>query len=283
MNKIRILAVDDNVVNLATIEQELQDEYEVIPVSSGRRALKVTRQEKVDLILLDIQMPIMDGIETLKQIRAQDNGSTVPVIMLTAAHDKATVIEGAKLGIMDYILKPFDSDDLHQRIEKALKLRGALPMNEEELYPRVEEIIKYIKNGNTKLAISKTEEMAGYQLDAEISKRLQAAAAKMKEDDFISAERIINRILQMMNQKNTQKEGAELLPISVTELQSRLSLIVDDLQSFLVEDAVTKLEDLLQYTMPTIIRDKCLKARECLKEYDDGEAELLMKEALKKL
>ena len=54
MDKMRILAVDDNVVNLATIEQELQDKYEVIPVSSGRRALKVVRQEKVDLILLDI-------------------------------------------------------------------------------------------------------------------------------------------------------------------------------------------------------------------------------------
>lgn len=284
MEKIRILAVDDNVVNLATIEQELQDTYEVIPVSSGRRALKVARQEKVDLILLDIQMPIMDGIETLKQIRAQENGTTVPVIMLTATHDKATVLEGAKLGIMDYIIKPFDGDDLRQRIEKALKLRGALPMNEEELYQHIGDIAKCLHNGNMKLALTKTEEMAaGYQLDGEVAKRLQAAVIKMKEEDFSAAERIIDRILQMIDQKKTMREGAELLPISVGELNSKLLYIVDDLQHFLVEDAATKLEDLLRYAMPKVIKEKCQKAQKCLREYDDGEAELLIKEALERL
>lgn len=283
MGKIRILAVDDNVVNLATIEQELQDEYEVIPVSSGRRAIKVTNQEKVDLILLDIQMPIMDGIETLKQIRAQENGTTVPVIMLTAAHDKSTVLEGAKLGIMDYILKPFDGDDLHQRIERALKLRGALPMNEEELYPRIEEIVKCIHNGNTKLALAKSEEMAGYQLEGEISKRLQAAAAKMKEEDFSAAERIMSRILQMLDLKNAHREGSDLMPIGVGELNSKLSAILDDLQNFLVEDAAAKLEDLFHYAIPAAIGEKCLKAQKCLKEYDDGEAEALIKAALKQV
>lgn len=283
MDKIRILAVDDNVVNLATIEQELQDKYEVIPVSSGRRALKVVRQEKVDLILLDIQMPIMDGIETLKQIRGQENGTTVPVIMLTAKHDRATVLEGAKLGIMDYILKPFDGEDLHQRIERALKLRGALPMDEAELYKHIEDIAKCMQNGNMKLALTKTEEMAGYQLDAEVAKRLQAAALKMKEEDFSAAERIIDRILQMIDQKKTMREGAELLPISVGELNSKLLYIVDDLQHFLVEDAATKLEDLLRYAMPKVIKEKCQKAQKCLREYDDGEAELLIKEALERL
>ena len=54
MEKMRILAVDDNIVNLATLEQELKDEYEVIPMSSGRRAIKFLYTEKVDLILLDV-------------------------------------------------------------------------------------------------------------------------------------------------------------------------------------------------------------------------------------
>ena len=101
MEKLRILAVDDNMVNLASLEQELKDEYEVIPVSSGKRAIKFLYIEKVDLILLDVQMPIMDGIETLREIRTQENGITVPVILLTAKKDKETVIEGSKLGIMD--------------------------------------------------------------------------------------------------------------------------------------------------------------------------------------
>ena len=108
MEKMRILAIDDNTVNLATLEQELKSKYEVIPMISGRRAIKYLYREQVDLILLDVEMPIMDGIETLKEIRAQENGVTVPVIFLTAKKDKATVIDGAKLGIMDYITKPFD-------------------------------------------------------------------------------------------------------------------------------------------------------------------------------
>lgn len=283
MDKMRILAVDDNVVNLATIEQELQGKYEVIPVSSGRRALKVVRQEKVDLILLDIQMPIMDGLETLKQIRGQENGTTVPVIMLTAKHDKATVLEGAKLGIMDYILKPFDGEDLCQRIERALKLRGALPMNETELYRHIEDIVKCIHNGNTKLAVTKVEEMLGYQLSGEVAKRLQAIAAKMKEEDFTAAERMLLRILQMLDQKNAQKEGEELQSISVGELNAKLLFILDDLQNFRVEDADSRLDELMHFAIPSIIREKSQAAQKSLKEYDDGEAERLIKDALKRL
>ena len=110
MERMRILAVDDNATNLTTIEQELQDTYEVITILTGRRALKFLYQETVDLVLLDVQMPIMDGIETLRQIRSLENGAgaTLPVVFLTALKDKQTVIEGAKLGIMDYITKPFD-------------------------------------------------------------------------------------------------------------------------------------------------------------------------------
>ena len=120
MERMRILAVDDNIVNLATLEQELKDEYEVIPMSSGRRAIKFLYTEKVDLILLDVQMPIMDGIETLREIRTQENGITVPVIMLTAKKDKETVIEGSKLGIMDY----YDMENIKADTQMRDKIAG---------------------------------------------------------------------------------------------------------------------------------------------------------------
>ena len=67
-----VLAVDDNSISLATIEQELKDSYEVIPINSGTRALQYLKREKPDLILLDIQMAHKDGIETLTEIRAMD-------------------------------------------------------------------------------------------------------------------------------------------------------------------------------------------------------------------
>ena len=72
------------------------------------------------MILLDIRMAEKDGIETLKELRNMRNGKDIPVIMLTSAQDKRSVIESSKLGIFDYILKPFDPADLRKRIENAL-------------------------------------------------------------------------------------------------------------------------------------------------------------------
>lgn len=124
MRRRKIMVVDDSTVNLATIEQGLKEHYEVIPMISGRRAIKYLYTKKVDLILLDVEMPIQNGIETLQEIRKQDNGTAVPVIFLTANKDKATVIKGSELGIMDYVIKPFDADDLVNRIERVFKKLG---------------------------------------------------------------------------------------------------------------------------------------------------------------
>ncbi len=117
--KFRILVVDDSAVNLAAVEQKLKDLYDVVTINSGERALRYLRNEKCDLILLDIKMKGKDGIQTLQELRVLENGAKVPVIMLTSKNDKESVIETAKYGICDYILKPFSTKDL-ERIERAL-------------------------------------------------------------------------------------------------------------------------------------------------------------------
>lgn len=116
-----ILAVDDTVIVLYRISEALRDEYEIITVNSGTRALKYLKEEKPDLILLDIQMATMDGIETLHQIRMMPDRKDIPVIMLTGVENKATVLESAKLGICDYMLKPFSSEELIRRIERVFE------------------------------------------------------------------------------------------------------------------------------------------------------------------
>lgn len=118
--KKRILAVDDTAIILTRISNTLGNDYEVITVNSGVRALKYLEQEKPDLILLDIQMGQKDGIETLKEIRAMKDRADIPVIMLTGVEDKEIVLKSAKLGICDYILKPFSSEDLLDRIHLVL-------------------------------------------------------------------------------------------------------------------------------------------------------------------
>lgn len=119
--KMRILAVDDNCISLSVIEQELKDDYEVIPINSGIRALQYLSRERPDLILLDIQMELVDGIETLKEIREREECKDIPVIMLTSMKDKNMVVESAKLGVEGYVIKPFNKQDLHERVDRVLK------------------------------------------------------------------------------------------------------------------------------------------------------------------
>ncbi len=122
-NRKRILAVDDAVIILRRITDALDEYYDVVTVSSGARALKYLEREKPDLILLDIRMMPKDGFETLQDIRSMKDRADIPVIMLTGVEDKKYVMEGIKLGICDYILKPFFPDDLLERIQRALEGR----------------------------------------------------------------------------------------------------------------------------------------------------------------
>ena len=119
--KMSILVVDDSIINLSAVEQKLKDRYDVATANSGDKSLRYLKNEKPDLILLDIKMDNMDGIETLKQIREMENGTDIPVIMLTARGDKRSIVETQRLGICDYVLKPFDPQELRLRIEKALR------------------------------------------------------------------------------------------------------------------------------------------------------------------
>lgn len=283
MEKMRILAVDDNIVNLATLEQELKDRYEIIPMSSGRRAIKFLYREKVDLILLDVQMPIMDGIETLKEIRTLEDGLTIPVIFLTAKKDKNTVLEGSKLGILDYVVKPFNSEDLHERIERALKRQGVLPMEGEELYKRIGEIIEYIRLDKIKAAIISTEEILGYQIEEEISGRMQTARAKLKDGDYESAERLLMRIRKLLEKSVNISSRANAIPISLGELNSRLLYILDDLENFKIQEASLKIADLLKYDLSDVVYDGCLRAQTSLNEYDDDTAERLIRSILEEV
>lgn len=115
-----ILVVDDAAIILLRITEALGEYYDVVTVNSGTRALKYLETNKPDLILLDIQMPAMDGFEALREIRAMENRADIPVIMLTGVESKRFVVEGVKLGIRGYILKPFTTKELLERIQRVL-------------------------------------------------------------------------------------------------------------------------------------------------------------------
>jgi len=121
MKGYRILAVDDEERILNFLKSKLNASgYEVLTAQNGVEALEKVRAEEPDLVLLDVLMPRMDGIETLKQLRTF---SSVPVIVLSAKGSDTDKGEGLNLGADDYISKPFNPSELLARIE-AVKRRA---------------------------------------------------------------------------------------------------------------------------------------------------------------
>lgn len=112
----RILVVDDDKMNLARTRRILEKMYDVLLVESGQAALDKLTSEQIDLILLDIEMPEMNGIETFE--RMKDYPVKVPVIFLTASGDIGDVFSAIKLGAVNYLKKPFLPQELLKRIAK---------------------------------------------------------------------------------------------------------------------------------------------------------------------
>ncbi|WP_032121168.1 response regulator transcription factor [Clostridium amazonitimonense] len=117
----RLLVVEDDMDIALMLKEYLSKEgYEVLTANNGQEALKTLGENHIDLILLDVMMPVMDGHETLSKIREFSN---VPVIMLTAKGQQFDKVIGFKKGCDDYIVKPFDLIELTLRI-KAILRRG---------------------------------------------------------------------------------------------------------------------------------------------------------------
>lgn len=115
----RILVVDDDNMNLMRTRVILGKEYDVLLAESGMEALNKLRYEDVDMVLLDIDMPKMNGIETFERIKNLD--ASVPVIFLTASGLEEDVVSAIKLGAVNYLKKPFRPQELMKRIAQELE------------------------------------------------------------------------------------------------------------------------------------------------------------------
>src|SRR6266571_4956181 len=117
-----ILVVDDDPGVRESFRLILEDHYDVLDVPDGPRALEVVRSAQVDLVLLDIRLPDMDGIEVLERTKAIDEG--IEVILVTAVKTVRTAVAAMKLGAFDYLTKPFEEDELLQLVRRALEKRS---------------------------------------------------------------------------------------------------------------------------------------------------------------
>lgn len=117
-----ILVVDDDKTNLALAQKILGSQYRIAASTSGEAALKYLESHRPDLILLDINMPNMDGFEVMEQLRSNINTEMIPVIFLTADNLAETEIKCFQMGAMDFVTKPFVPDILLSRVSKTIEL-----------------------------------------------------------------------------------------------------------------------------------------------------------------
>jgi DNA-binding NtrC family response regulator len=128
----KILIVDDELAIRESLRMILQQDYEVLAVSSGAEALEKMREGGIDLVLLDVIMPGLDGIQLLERMKSEYD---IPVIMITAANTIKTAVQAMKLGAYDYLSKPFDVDEIKIVVQKVLSTQD---LSKEVEYLRAE-------------------------------------------------------------------------------------------------------------------------------------------------
>jgi CheY-like chemotaxis protein len=122
----RVLIVDDEPLNLKLLERRLsQLGFTSVAATGGREALEIMGRESIDAVLLDVNMPDMDGMEVLRAIRVNEQWRFIPVLMLTADGQHETVERCHQLGANDYLIKPYQTHDLHLRLAVAMEIGRA--------------------------------------------------------------------------------------------------------------------------------------------------------------
>ncbi|MBC8230101.1 response regulator [bacterium] len=120
----KILIVDDIPANLNLLREALEPEdYEILGATSGEMALQIATRAVPDLILLDIVMPGIDGFETCRRLKADPKTADIPVIFITAKEETENVVEGFRVGGVDYITKPFRNEEVRVRVQTHLTIK----------------------------------------------------------------------------------------------------------------------------------------------------------------
>src|SRR5439155_13368210 len=168
-----ILAVDDTPANLQVLAGMLKDRgYKVRPVPGGKLALLAARRDPPDLILLDINMPEMNGYEVCEHLKADDHLKGIPVIFISALTEPLDKVKAFAIGGVDYLTKPFQMEELHARVETHLKLR--------RLQSELEETNARLAQANVRLELlAVTDGLTGLKNRRAFQDRLQEEVGRV--------------------------------------------------------------------------------------------------------
>lgn len=247
-----IVAVDDQPAILHTVASELRELYQVRPFTSGQTALKYLNSQPVDLILLDYDMPDMNGCEVLEKLRDNDELSGVPVIFLTGSVQGDTEAEALEKGASDYIQKPIKARVLQTRVRLQLELASY----RNHMEALVEERTEQLKQANKKLKIRE-----------EITLKLLAEATDLRDHDtggHIKRTTEIVRILVEELLKNN-KTGYDLTTIEADDIIRSSKL--HDIGKIAVSDSILLKQGKLNESEFAVIKTHPTHGGELLNKY----------------
>ena len=199
-----ILLVDDEKMNLKILRTVLRNGgYQFLEAESGEEALRLLEREKIDLIILDLMMPGMDGFQTLERIEKNSSTAFIPVIIASALKDSVAIEKGLRLGANDYFTKPLSDDD--RRFQLPLKVRNLVKMKkmQDELVNLNRELRKMQDKLIEKEKESAVVEMAGaasHELNQPLTAilgNLQLVMAKLSKDDPLTVR--LNKVLNQVD------------------------------------------------------------------------------------
>ncbi|MGD8835820.1 MAG: response regulator [Desulfobacteraceae bacterium] len=193
--KFKLLIVDDLPENIKVLGNSLQrDEYLISFATSGLQAIDMVMGNEVDLILLDIMMPGMDGYEVCRRLKAQDRTRQIPIIFITARTEKKDIVRGFKAGAVDYVTKPFNTAELFARVQTHLDLchsKRMIQNQAEELTWTNKRLMK--KNQKLEQAFEEIESLKGLlPVCSNCRKIRRSNCASNRQSSWISLEEYLH-------------------------------------------------------------------------------------------
>jgi DNA-binding response OmpR family regulator len=197
----RILIVDDEPFNVDLLEQELEElEYETASARNGQEALEKVAADPPDLILLDVMMPVLDGLAVCRELKGRDDTRLIPVVIMTALDGVEDRIKGIEAGADDFLTKPVNPRELRARIQTALALKHTVDRKLGELRRIKDHLANFVPEAVRRLVLANPDapELAKRERDvsvlfldisgyARLSERLPAAALNDLVESYFSA------------------------------------------------------------------------------------------------
>jgi len=238
----RLLIVDDVPDNLFLVRTILEEEgYEIITSSNGQDALKIIESEPPDLVLLDVMMPVMDGYEVTRRIRAMKDLPFIPILLITA-YDRANAVKGLDLGADEFIRKPIEADELLARVRSLLRLKHSIAERDRIDRQRQDFVSRLTHDLRTPLVAA--DRMLGLLQDGvlgEISPEIGEALTIMTRSNRNLLE-MVNKLLDVYRYES----GSKTINLQPLDLQELIEQVVQELNSIAISKNLELIIDIDQ-------------------------------------